>query len=312
MLSDDTTQNTGAIERISHPYNHRDHVSERRQHILQQKQTDNLPQITSQKTHGKFVWRQYIHLREENKRLHWMISKYIDEIDSMQNAHQEKIEYYKSQLDKLKSEQNRTIQDHLELERRYQELYHSFQSAVEEEAQNMVAEAARTLELHTEDGAVMTNDAMKTVKLHVRQIEEKHTAESLYLMRQAQKKAYQLEQELVKERLQIALERDNMQNQQNSLRQQTELRQQMTENRLHVKFVSTITFIATGLVILLFVFELFFLSWLHIPFTPSLGFALVVPSLLFVALAGLIAHIRSTTRALFSIAPPKDANQKQT
>src|SRR6266567_1389481 len=234
MLSDDTTQNTGAIERISHPYNHRDHVSERRQHILQQKQTDNLPQITSQKTHGKFVWRQYIHLREENKRLHWMISKYIDEIDSMQNAHQEKIEYYKSQLDKLKSEQNRTIQDHLELERRYQELYHSFQSAVEEEAQNMVAEAAR-----------------------------------------------QLEQELVKERLQIALERDNMQNQQNSLRQQTELRQQMTENRLHVKFVSTITFVATGLVILLFVFELFFLSWLHIPFTPSLGFALVVPSLLF-------------------------------
>ncbi|TME64133.1 MAG: hypothetical protein E6I59_07325 [Chloroflexi bacterium] len=279
---------------------------------MQQKQTDNLPQITSQKTHGKFVWRQYIHLREENKRLHWMISKYIDEIDSMQNAHQEKIEYYKSQLDKLKSEQNRTIQDHLELERRYQELYHSFQSAVEEEAQNMVAEAARTLELHTEDGVVMTNDAMKTVKLHVRQIEEKHTAESLYLMRQAQKKAYQLEQELVKERLQIALERDNMQNQQNSLRQQTELRQQMTENRLHVKFVSTITFIATGLVILLFVFELFFLSWLHIPFTPSLGFALVVPSLLFVALAGLIAHIRSTTRALFSIAPPKDANQKQT
>ena len=230
----------------------------------------------------------------------------------MQNAHQEKIEYYKSQLDKLKSEQNRTIQDHLELERRYQELYHSFQSAVEEEAQNMVAEAARTLELHTEDGVVMTNDAMKTVKLHVRQIEEKHTAESLYLMRQAQKKAYQLEQELVKERLQIALERDNMQNQQNSLRQQTELRQQMTENRLHVKFVSTITFVATGLVILLFVFELFFLSWLHIPFTPSLGFALVVPSLLFVALAGLIAHIRSTTRALFSIAPPKDANQKQT
>jgi glucan phosphoethanolaminetransferase (alkaline phosphatase superfamily) len=102
-----------------------------------------------------------------------------------------------------------------------------------------------------------------------------------------------------------------MQNQQNSLRQQTELRQQMTENRLHVKFVSTITFIATVLVILLFVFQLFFLSWLHIPFTLSLGLALVVPSLLFVALAGLIAYIRSTTRTLFSIAPPQNANRKQ-
>ncbi|TMD68510.1 MAG: hypothetical protein E6I91_04400 [Chloroflexi bacterium] len=311
MLSDDTTQTTGTIERVSRPYNYRNHVSERRQHILQQKQTDNLPQIASQETHGKFVWRQYMQLREENKRLHWIISKYIDEIDSMQNAHQEEVAFYKSQLDKLKTEQNRTIQDHLELERRYQELYHSFQSSVEEEAQNMVAEAARTLELHTEDGVVMTNDAMKTVKLHVRQIEEKHTAESLYLMRQAQKKAYQLEQELVNERLQIALERDSMQNQQNSLRQQTELRQQMAEDRLHIKFISTITFIATILVILLFVLQLFFLSWLHIPVTLSLGFALIVPSLLFIAVAGLIAYIRSTTRALFSIAPPKNANQKQ-
>src|SRR5438477_4906059 len=242
MLSDDTTQNTGAIERISHPYNHRDHVSERRQHILQQKQTDNLPQITSEKTHGKFVWRQYIHLREENKRLHWMISKYIDEIDSMQNAHQEKVEYYKSQLDKLKAEQNRTIQDHLELERRYQELYHSFQSAVEEEAQNMVADAARTLELHPLDRAGMTNDAMKTVELHVKQIEEKHTAESLYLLRQAQKKAYQLEHELTKERQQIALERDTMQNMQKSLREQAELRKDMAENRLRARFFSTIIF----------------------------------------------------------------------
>lgn len=311
MQSDDPTQSTGAIERVLRPYNHHDHVSERRQHILQQKQTDKLPQIPGQETHGKNVWRQYMQLREENKRLHWIVSKYTDEIDSMQNAHQEEVAYYKSQLDKLKAEQNRTIQDHLELERRYQELYHSFQSSVEEEAQNMVAEAARTLELHTEDGAVMTNDPMKTVKLHVRQIEEKHTAESLYLMRQAQKKAYQLEQELVNERLQIALERDSMQNQQNSLRQQAELRQQMAEDRLHVKFVLTITFIATVLVALLFVFQLFFLSWLHIPFTLALGFALGVPSLLFVALAGLIAYIRSTMRALFSVAPPKNADQKQ-
>jgi hypothetical protein len=311
MLSDDATRTTGAIERVSHPYNHRDHLSERRQHILQQKQTDHLPQITSQETHGKIVWRQYMQLREENKRLQWIITKYIDEIDSMQNAYQEEVASYKSQLDKLKAEQNRTIRDHLELERRYQELYHSFQSAVEEEAQNMVAEAARTLELHTEDGVAMTNDAMKTVKLHVRQIEDKHTAESLYFMRQAQKKAYQLEQELVNERLQIALERDSMQNQQNNLRQQTELRQQMTENRLHVKFVSTITFIATVLMILLFVFQLFFLSWLRIPLTLSLEFALVVPSLLFVALAGLIAYIRSTTRALFSIAPPQNTDRKQ-
>lgn len=307
LSSDDTTQNTGAIEKVSRPYNHRDYAYERRQHILHQKQTDDLPGINNQDVHGRIAWRQFIQLREENKRLRWEVEKHVDAIDSIQSTHQEEVEQYESRLDEMKAAQNRTIQDHLELERRYQKLYHSFQSAVEEEAHNMVADAARTLELHSVDRSGIMNDAMKTVELHVKQIEEKHTAESLYLLRQAQKKAYQLEHELAEERQQITLERDTMQNMQNSLREQAELRKHMAENRLRVTFISIITLITTVLVAMLLVCQLLLLLWLHVPLT----LALIVPMLICIVVATLFAYISSTARRLFAIAPPQSVKQKQ-
>ena len=304
LSSDDTTQTTGAIEKKSRPYNHRENVSERRQQILQQKQTEDLPHISSQETQGRIVWRQYIQLREENKRLRSEIARYVDEIDTMLNAHQQDIALYESHLDTITAQLNRTMQDHLDLERRYEELYHSFQSAVEEEAHNMLAEATRTLELHLENRP--TTDALKTVELHVKQIEEQHTAETLYLIRQAQKKAYQLEDELVQERQQMAVERENMQNQQNSWREQAGLRIHLEEEQLRAKFIATITFIATILVLLLVISQFLFLSWLHVPF----AVALLVPGFLFALIAGFLAYIHSTARSLFSIAPPKSADRK--
>src|SRR5437762_2618026 len=116
LSSDDTTQNTGAIEKVLRPYNHHDYASERRQHILQQKQTDDLPGINSRVTQGRIAWRQFIQLREENKRLRWELAKYIDAIDTIQNMHQEEVEQYESHADEMKAKQDRTIQDHLELE----------------------------------------------------------------------------------------------------------------------------------------------------------------------------------------------------
>ena len=308
LSSDDTTQDTGAIQKVPRPYNHRDYANERRQQILQQKQTEDLPGINNQEVQGKIAWRQFIQLREENKRLRWEVEKQSDATDSIHAAYQKEIEQYKSRLDELRSEHNRTIQDHLELERRYQELYHSFQSAVEKEAQSMVADAARTLELHPIDRTGVMNDALKTVELHVKQIEEKHTAESLYLLRQAQKKAYQLEHELSEERRQIALERDTMQNLQNSLREQAELRKHMAENRLRVRFTSLITFITTVLLLMLLACQLLFLLWLHLPLTLDL----ILPMLFCIVAAGLIAYISSSARRLFTVTPPPNSDQKHT
>jgi len=308
LSSDDTTQSTGAIEKVARPYNHKDHVYERRQQILQQKQTDALPNPYSQNIQGRIVWRQNIQLREENKRLRSELAKYLNEIDSIHNAHQRDIPQYKSRLDTVTAQLNRAMQDHQELEKRYQELYHSFQSSVEEEAHNILAEAARTLELHTDNGA--TTDTMKTVELHFRQIEEQHTTESLYLLRQTQKKAFQLEQELTLEQLQIAAERENMQNLHNSFLEQAELRKRIVEDQLRAKFITMIIVIATVFVALLFAGQLFFLSLLQIPDTQTLNLALILPIVICIVLVGIIAYLRSTARSLFEIAPPKSPDQK--
>lgn len=304
LSSDDTTQTTGAIEKISRTYNHRDNVSERRQQFLRQKQTEELPRISSQETHGKIVWRQYMQSREENKRLRSEIARCVEEIEAIQHAHQQNIAQYESRIDTITAQLHRTMQDHLDLEKRYKELYDSFQSAVEEEAHNMLAEATRTLELHVDNR--QTTDALKTVELHVKQIEEEHTAETLYLIRQAQNKANQLELELDQERQQIAAERESMQNLQNSWREQAGLRIRMKEEHLRAKFVATITIIATILVLLLVLSQFFLLSWLHVPF----AVALLVPGFLFPLIAALVAYIRSTTLSLFGVAPPKSAGQK--
>ena len=304
LSSDDTTQTPGAIEKISRTYNHRDYVSERRQQILQQRQTEDLPRISSQEAHGRIVWRQYMQLREENKRLRSDIARFAEEIDAIQHAHHQEIGQYESHIDTITAQLHRTTQDYLNFEKRYEELYHSFQSAVEEEAHNMLAEATRTLELHIDNR--QTTDALKTVELHVKQVEEQHTAETLYLIRQAQNKANQLERELDQERQRIAAERESMQNQQNSWREQAGLRIHMKEEQLRAKFVATITIIATILVLLLVLSQFFFLSWLHFPF----AVALLVPGFLFPLIAALVAYIRSTTRSLFSVTPPKSADQK--
>jgi hypothetical protein len=308
LSSDDTTQYTGAIEKVAHPYNHKDHVSERRQQILQQKQTDALPSLNAQETQGRIVWRQYMQLREENKRLRSDLAKYLNEIDSIHNAHQRDIAQYKSHLDTITAQLNRIQQDHLELEKRYEELYDSFQNSVEEEAHNILAGAARTLELHTDNGA--TTNAMKTVELHFRQIEEQQTAESLYFLRQAQKKANQLEQELTQERLQIAAERENMQNLHNSFLEQLELRKRNAEVQLRAKFMAMTIIIATVFIVLLFVGQLLFLWLLHIPDTQTLNLALILPIALCIVLIGIVAYIRSNTRMLFEITPPKNADKK--
>src|SRR5437588_1018451 len=250
LFSDDSTQTTGSDERTSRPPNRRDSASGRRQSILQQKQTDSLPQVNAETPNGKIAWRQLIQLREENKRLRWELAEFDKEMKAVHSRYQQVITQYENQIQEMVEERNDMKEAHTQLERRYQQLYHDFQSAVEEEAQKMVVDAARTIELSPADRPVMLNDVMKTVELHVRQVEDKHTAEALYLMRQAQRKAAKLENELAQERQQIAIERQNLHNLQNSAREQAELRKRVVEDRLRAQKVLFNTFITTICLIL--------------------------------------------------------------
>src|SRR5712692_267600 len=308
--SDDTTQNTGPIQREPLPFNRRDDAYERRQSILQQKQTDHLPSIQNGTANVKIVWRQFIQQREENKRLRWELAEFAREIEALQGDHQQELEHYQHQLEELIEERDYERQVHHQLEHRYQELYSTFQSSVEEEAHSIVEQASRTLELDPQNRPRMTNDALKTVELHVRQIEDKHTAESLYLLRQAQKKAKQLEQQLASEREQIAAERENLHKLQMSAREQAELRKRVVEDRLRAQNMLTIALGTSLLLIILTCLQIAVLSLLHFPLTQTLLFALAAPLLLCLVLALGIAYARSHTRMYLANTPRKVAEKK--
>ncbi len=295
---DDPTHSAGSSERAPRPHNHRISLSERRQNILHQKYTDPLPAVNNEAANGRIAWRQLIQLREENKRLRWDLAQLEKEIESIHSSHQQEIEHYQNHLQDMVEERDRLKESHYQLERRYQELYHDFHSSVEEEAQKMVQEAARTIVLPPENRPAIMNDAMRTVELHVRQVEDQRTAEALYLMRQAQRKAREMEQELIQEREHIAVERQNIQNLHNSIREQAKLRKQVVEQHLRAQYTLTLTLITAVLLLLLPVFQLILLSLFQIKLAPGVPLLLFAPIILCIPLAGIFSYALSSARVL--------------
>jgi cation transport ATPase len=311
LSSDETNQSTGSFNRNERSFNHREFLNERRRNILQQKQTDHLPSIDNEPLNGRIAWRQLIQLREENKRLRWELAEATRDIEEIQVSHQQEVEFYQTQLQTALTSRDNLQEEHNNLELRYRELYHAFQSAVEAEATKIVDEAARTIELTPDDRPAQVKDIMKTVELRVRQVEDKHTAEALYLMRQTQRKANKLEHELMLERQQITLERQNLHNLQNSAREQAELRRRTVEQRLRAQYTLSLTLISSVLLILLPLLQITLFTLLHIQLTHVVLFLLFAPLLICALLAGLFAHLRASTRMIKTVAPPKTKEKEK-
>lgn len=323
MLSaDETTQTTGAIERLPRPMNHRDLLAERRQSILQQKQadkqTDNLPGLNGDGSNGKMSGRQIAQLREENKRLNANLQQLLTEYNRLQTqldkdtaaihrAHQQEIEQYQSHLREMMEEHKQIQESYRQLEQRYQQLYHSFQDAVEEEAHKMVAEAAHTIQLSPEHAPALLQDVVKTVELQVKQEEDEHLARTLYLLREAQRKNKQIEEEYAREREKIVTELQNLLVLQNSARQQAQLRASIMEKRLRVLWMLKFASTTVGLLVLLVLLQsvsLAIFKWE--PFT-----ALFAPIAVCVVLAIIVARLNSSMSRVLTSAPRKVAVNKK-
>ena len=317
--SDDTThttQVTEAIERLPRPLERRNLV-ERRQSLLQQKHTDMLPQVTVETPHSKVAWRQVIALREENRRLrfeleeqHAEMQQLISEYNSLQTRfdqdvaavhsdHQQEREQYQNQLQELLGERERLKAAQKELEHRYQDLYHSFQDAVEEEANKVVSEAARTIELSPSSAPVFFQDAMKTIELQVRQEEDKHLVEALYLKREVQRMA----DILARERTQIEEERQRLLVMQSTARQQAELRQKTLQARLYSRWKVRTVATTIGMVILLVTLQFLFLNIAHIKLAASISFLLLLPIIVCSVLALILSGPLGRAREFYHSAP---------
>src|SRR6266699_1239544 len=264
------------MEHSARPMNRRELLNERRQNMLQQKHTDSLPAIASDAPGGKNVGRQVKHLREENMRLRWELSNLQDQLDNelgaMHNSYQQQIVEYQNQLRDLMEDHNRMQAARIELEQRYQQLYHNFQNAVEEEAQ-------------------------KTIELHARQVEDQHVAQALQLMREAQRKAQQLEQELDQERRQMLAERQSVLNFQNRVREQEKLRFNAQRTRLHAQWMGTVIMTVVIGVICFFVIQASVFYFVDPSFTFSSIAAFIISAALsffFARLAIFLNHIRES------------------
>jgi small-conductance mechanosensitive channel len=237
-----------------------------RQVILSEKRnrtTDVLPGIPADSSNGKLSARQITQLRDENRRLHHEVTElqsriaqysgieaqFEQEIDTIHHAHQLEIEQYQSHLREMMDELNQKQRAAQEMEQRYQELYHAFQDAVEEEAGKLVTEAAQTMVLSPEHTPPILHDVVKTLEFQVKQTEDQHVAELMALMRQVQRKNILLEQELAQERENLFNERQKVYEEQKRMHEQSILRHKMIDAHLRTRFATLVTSLTSALLL---------------------------------------------------------------
>jgi chromosome segregation ATPase len=245
------------------------------------------------------------HLREENLHLRRELETLQEQLETYQNnmdlldgkietihrAHQQEIEQYEQHLRDMMEERNQMQEVNQDLERRYQDLYRSFQDEVEEEANKMVKEAAQTLILAPDHAPALLSDVVKTLEAQVRQTEDQRMAELLSVMRQFQYKAEQMEQEVARERHELATERENLRLLIESIKAQAEQRYKADSARLRMRWTSGLTFISVTLFVLMVVLELVFYAQ-----TNSLAIALFVPLGICLVLSYVFARLHTLGR----------------
>lgn len=274
-------------------------MSERRQNILQQKQTDSLPTLASELPNAKFAWRQLIQVREENRRLSFELDdtqleaqqlqdnyqrlkdEFDKEISILHDTHQQELAVSQATVQQLLEERLQIQMTNAELTQRYQELANRFEQGVEEEALKMLSEASQTMILSPDKTSVLFQDIVKTVELQVRQVEDKHLVETLFVKRELLRIAQQLErerQELNAERLQVFAW-------QHSVREQATERQKLLHQRLSARWRVASISTAAGLLLLLVVCQFVFLSLFHVQIVATISLAILAPLLLCIVLA---------------------------
>ncbi len=329
MLSpDDTTRTTEAMRQLPRTFDHRSALSERRQNILQQKQsekeTETLPavknEVAEQGTAGaKVAWRQVTQLREENRRIrheldamHGEMQRLLKEYTAMQgdferevtvihSGHSHELEQYHGHLQEVTNERNHLQEAYRTMERRYQELYSNFTATVQEECEKHLSVAAQTLVLEPDAAPIELQDAMRTIKLRATQIEQKQLVEARYLTGEAQRITTQLEQE----HSEVEAERQKLLGMQDTVREQAELRYSMVQSHLRARWTIAFTLVTLSVLVLLVVLQYSFLTLFHVHLILAITVSLLAPILICIVCALLFSRPFSTLKQYYEAAPHK-------
>ncbi|MGH2510482.1 MAG: hypothetical protein ACRDHZ_24160, partial [Ktedonobacteraceae bacterium] len=212
-----------------------------------------------------------------------------EELDAIQQIHQQEIEQYQQQMCEVMEERNHMQETIQQWEHRYQKLYHDFQNTVEEEANKLLKEAAQTLVLAPEQTPALLSDVVQTLEGQLRQGEDQRTAELLEVMRQAQYKAEQLELEVARERAELATEREHVRQRATMLDTQAQQRYQLERARLQGRWTAGQTVLSALLLLLMVGLELILHS-----LNVALFIILFAPLGICLALSYVIAHLHTT------------------
>jgi chromosome segregation ATPase len=311
MFSSDETgyDTTGSIMRNARAASRRELLKSKRTRT-----TDILPTSNQREGRPRSPRLTRTPQREENQQLHRQleglqeqVSSYQenlnllgDEIEAIHRAHQQEIEQYQQHLRDMMDERNQMQEANQQWEQRYQDLYRSFQDAVEEEASKMVQEAAQTLVLSPEHTPALLGDVVKTMEAQLQQTEDQRTAELLAVMRQARYKAELLEQEVARERAELASERENLRHVHDGVMQQSRQRYQLEQTRLRGRWTAGLTLVCILLFSLMVALELVFYN-LH----AALSFTLFVPLAICMLLSYVFAHLHTRGRVQLLLKTPR-------
>lgn len=322
----ETTQTTGALEGLTRVLERQSAPTGKRQRIIAEKNTDTLPSLTSESPNAKAAWRQVAQLRKENMHLRAALeskrmemqkilnestqsqSELDHEIALVHQGHQQDLAYYQTQLQELMDERNQLSEKQQALEERYQALQQSFQETVQEEAHKLMQEAAEAAIRSSEYASPLIQDVIKTVEWRVRQEEDKHLIEALYLKREVRRMTEFLEQE----HQQLQQEQQQFLSFQLKIREQANTRQQLHEQRLstHQKVVSLVT--SLSLLTLFIILEFICLALFHAPAVGSVTLSILLPIVVCILLRMALETPLNSLKAIYQSAPHKRRVKAQT
>ncbi|GHO86023.1 hypothetical protein [Dictyobacter formicarum] len=302
-------QTTEALEKLPRTFDHRSALNERRQQILQQKQsdknTDTLPTLGAEAPGAKLAWRQVVQLREENRRLRASLeelqeglkqlsdekaqlqSRFDAEIAVIHSGHQQDIAHYQTHLLELMDERNRLHDEYAALKVVHQDFVQRFEQSVDEEIQQRLDALAQTLDglnAQTKTPESLVRFA-QTVGLRARSDGDRYLAEAVHIKREMERMTEALAEErqcLNEERCQLALL-------QQSASQQARLRQKLLDDRFRARWKAVSLSTSAGLLVLLVILQFTCLALLHVALAGMVTLALLLPILLCALLAAIMA-----------------------
>jgi hypothetical protein len=325
FVTNEITQTTGALEGLPSGLEHQSARSGKRQRIPKEKNTDilsplttdTLPPLTLESPKARATGRQMAQLRKENRYLRAALEEQQTELQKVQReytqlrseldqeiaivhqGHQQDLAYYQTQLQELMDERNQLSEKQQALEDHYQALQKSFQDTLQEEACKLMQEATEAAMRSPETVSPLVQSVVKTVELQVRQEEEKHLIETLYLKREVQRMAEFLEQESQN----LQKEQQQLLSFQLSVREQAKTRQKLLEQRLHTRqrvFSSLTSFALLAFFVIL---EFVCLALFQTPFVGSVALCILIPVVVCILLRIALATPLDLVKTMYTSAP---------